>query len=98
MIIKKYFCYLLVLASGYLLLLPMAYANINNDLDSYFNGLGYSSNTTSPHAYHGQQAGYYTGGSASMRTQVRDVQIMQLNLPSYRSGCGGIDIYAGSFS
>lgn len=96
--IKKTICYLLILACSYLFFLPSTYANINNDLDSYFNGLGYSSNTTSPHAYHGQQAGYYTGGSVSMRTQVRDVQIMQLNLPSYRSGCGGIDVYAGSFS
>jgi len=76
----------------------LAWANINNDLDSYFNKLGYSSNTTSPNAYHGQQAGYYTGGSISMRNQVRDVQVMQVNLPSYRSGCGGIDIYGGSLS
>lgn len=75
-----------------------AFADINNDLDSYFNKLGFSSNTTSPNAYHGQQAGYYTGGSMSVRNQVRDVQIMQVNLPSYRSGCGGIDVYAGSLS
>ena len=75
----------------------LAWADINNDLDSYFNKLGYSSNTTSPNAYHGQQAGYYTGGSISMRNQVRDVQVMQVNLPSYRSGCGGIDIYARKF-
>lgn len=98
MIIKISFRYFFYLTCVYCLSLSSVYANINNDLDSYFNGLGYSSNTTSPNAYHGQQAGYYTGGSVSMRTQVRDVQIMQLNLPSYRSGCGGIDIYAGSFS
>ena len=98
MIKRSLFRYFLFLLCGYLSYSSFAYANINNDLDSYFNGLGYSSNTTSPHAYHGQQAGYYTGGNVSMRTQVRDVQIMQLNLPSYRSGCGGIDIYAGSFS
>ncbi len=73
-------------------------ADINTDLDHYFNKLGYSSNTSAPHAYHGQQAGYYTGGSISMRNQVRDTQIMQVSLPSYRSGCGGIDIYAGSLS
>ena len=85
---------------GFLLLIiaSFAFADINADLDSYFNKLGYASNTTSPTAYHNQQAGYYTGGSMNMRNQVRDVEIMQVNLPSYRSGCGGIDIYAGSIS
>jgi conjugative transfer pilus assembly protein TraH len=96
--LKTMVFYLSLVISSYFLFSTVIYANINNDLDSYFTSLGYSSNTTSPHAYHGQQAGYYTGGSTSMRTQVRDVQIVQLNLPSYRSGCGGIDIYAGSFS
>lgn len=71
---------------------------VNDDLNNYFNGLGFSSNVTSPQAYHGQQAGYYTGGSVFMRSPVRDVQIVQLDLPSYRSGCSGIDIYAGGFS
>lgn len=78
--------------------MSICYADINSDLDNYFNNLGFSSNTTSPHAYQGQQAGYYTGGSLNMRNQVRDVQIMQVSLPSYRSGCGGIDIFGGSFS
>jgi conjugative transfer pilus assembly protein TraH len=72
--------------------------SIDHDLDQYFNDLGYSSNTTSPNVYHGQQAGYYTGGSVSLRNQVRDVQVVQYTLPSYRSGCGGIDLFAGSFS
>lgn len=95
--IKKSFYFFLMIVI-YVITYNLSYANINDDLDSYFNGLGYSSNTTSPRAYHGQQAGYYTSGSISMRNQVRDVQVMQLNFPSYRSGCGGIDIYAGGFS
>lgn len=93
--IRKYIFFIAVILVG---IVSPAFADINNDLDSYFNKLGYSSNTTAPNAYHNQQAGYYTGGSLSMRNQVRDVQIMQVNLPSYRSGCGGIDIYAGSLS
>lgn len=96
--LKTLSCYIFLMTCTYFLFSAIVYADINNDLNSYFDSLGYSSNTTVPHAYHGQQAGYYTGGSMSMRTQVRDVQIVQLNLPSYRSGCGGIDIYAGSFS
>lgn len=73
-------------------------AGVNDDLNNYFNNLGFSSNITSPQAYHGQQAGYYTGGSVFARTPVRDVQLVQVELPSYRAGCGGIDIYSGGFS
>lgn len=78
--------------------LPFAHASVNEDLNSYFNGLGFSSNVTSPQAYHGQQAGYYTGGSVFMRSRTRDVQLVELELPSYRSGCSGIDIFTGGFS
>lgn len=74
------------------------YAGINQDLNNYFNQLGFSSNVTGTSAYHGQSAGYYSGGSIVTRNAVRDVQIMQMDLPSYRSGCGGIDLYAGGFS
>lgn len=81
-----------------LLVSMSAMADIGSDLDGYFSSLGYSSNTTSPNAYHGQQAGYYTGGSISTRNQVRDVSIVQVDLPSYRTGCGGIDVFGGSLS
>lgn len=60
--------------------------------------MGFATNFTSPQAYHGQQAGYYTGGSVFARTPVRDVQLVQVELPSYRAGCGGIDLYTGGFS
>lgn len=76
----------------------MAFAGVNSDLNSYFNNLGFSTNATAPSAYHGQEAGYYSGGSLFARDAVRDVQIAQIDLPSYRSGCGGIDLYAGGFS
>lgn len=74
------------------------YADVNSDLSSYFNSLGFSSNVTSPNVYQGQQAGYYTGGSVFARDSVRDVQIAQVDLPSYRSGCGGIDLFTGGLS
>lgn len=77
---------------------PQALASVLDDMNNYFNALGFSSNITSPQAYHGQQAGYYTGGSAFMRSAVRDVQIVQIGLPSYRSGCSGIDLFSGGFS
>ncbi|SRR5579883_348102 len=77
----------------------ISYANgVNDDLNTYFNNLGFSSNITAPHAYQGQQAGLYTGGSIFARTPVRNVQLVQIELPSYRAGCGGIDLYTGGFS
>lgn len=74
------------------------YASVDTDLNSFFNNLGFDGNTTSPNAYQGQQAGYYTGGSLFARNSVRDVQIAEIDLPSYRSGCGGIDLFTGGFS
>jgi conjugative transfer pilus assembly protein TraH len=80
-----------------LLSLP-ATAGINEDLNKYFNALGFSSNITAPHAYQGQTAGFYTGGSVFARNSVRNVQIAEVDLPSFRSGCGGIDLFTGGFS
>lgn len=73
-------------------------ADINSDLGNFFNGLGFATNTTAPNVYQGQQAGYYTGGSLFARDSVRDVQIAEIDLPSFRSGCGGIDLFTGGFS
>src|SRR5437763_578761 len=47
-------------------------ATVDSDLQSFFKNLGEGSNITAPHAYQGQQAGYYTGGSAVARNSVRN--------------------------
>lgn len=75
-----------------------AQASINSDLNSFFNGMGFSNNETAPNAYQSQEAGFYSGGSLFARDSVRDVQIVQIDLPSFRSGCGGIDLFTGGFS
>lgn len=81
-----------------LLISASATASINQDLQNFFDGLGYSSNVTSAEAYQGQSAGYYTGGSLYARHSVRNFQIASLTLPSVRAGCGGIDLFTGGFS
>ncbi len=78
--------------------MSIAQADVNSDLDHYFDNLGMMSNTTAPHAYMGQQAGYYSGGSLYARSSVRNVQLVDIELPSFRSGCGGIDAFAGGIS
>lgn len=75
-----------------------AQANVSQDLDSFFNGMGYASNVTSPAAFESQAAGFFGGGALFSRNQVRQYQLVQLDLPSYRAGCGGIDLFTGSMS
>lgn len=83
---------------GIVLLSFSSYADVNSDLNHFFDGLGYYSNATTPTAYQGQQAGYYSGGSLYLRNSVRNVQIAQVDLPQINAGCGGIDLYTGGFS
>ncbi len=74
------------------------FANIDNDLNSFYRGLGYQSNVTAPTAFHDQAAGYYTGGSLFLRNQVKNFQLVSVELPSFSGGCSGIDAFLGSFS
>ncbi|CAN5420030.1 conjugal transfer protein TraH [soil metagenome] len=87
-----------LLLSSCLLFTSVCMASVNADLDKFFNGLGFASNVTAPNVYQGQQAGYYTGGSVFARNRVHDVKIAQIDLPKFRSGCGGIDLFTGGFS
>ena len=81
-----------------LFLSSQLYANIGSDLNNFFYGLGYMSNSTNPGVYNSQAAGSYVGGSLFARDQVRQYQLITLDLPNYRAGCGGIDLYMGSMS
>jgi conjugative transfer pilus assembly protein TraH len=76
----------------------MSFSGVSSDMDSFFNGLGYSSNSTASNAYQGQEAGYYSGGSVFLRDSVKNVQLADVDLPKFRAGCGGIDLYSGGFS
>ena len=74
------------------------FAGIDEDLNQFFNELGYTSNHSAGGSYKGQSAGLYTGGSLFARNTVRNTQLASVQLPSYRAGCGGIDIFTGGFS
>lgn len=87
-----------IMMIGLVIWWPATYASINDDLQTYMNDVGYSSNTTSPHAVQGQEAGYYSGGSLFVRTPVRNLQLAQIQLPSLHAGCGGIDLFNGGIS
>lgn len=68
------------------------------ELDTMFDEIGAYGNVTGPAVYRGQTGNLYTGGSIFMRTPVRNFQIVSMEAPYMRTGCGGIDIHAGSFS
>ncbi len=67
-------------------------------MQQLFDEIGAYGNTTGPGAYRAQGVNVVTGGSLFMRVPQRNQPIVQMQLPSLRLGCGGIDLYAGSFS
>jgi conjugative transfer pilus assembly protein TraH len=76
-----------------------AQADVSGQLDSFFTSLGGSANVTGPVAYSGQQGGYYSGGNLWVRFPAQQTfQLGSLQMPSVKAGCGGIDIFTGSFS
>jgi conjugative transfer pilus assembly protein TraH len=97
----RYFSHLryfyLTLISLVVILTP-AYAGISEDLMSFFKSSGMASNVTTPGSYQDQAAGFYTGGSIVTRNSVRNAQIATVQMPGFRAGCGGIDLWLGGFS
>ncbi len=89
---------LLVLCAVLLTVTPAASADVNSDMNQFFNKLGFASNTTQPGVWQGQAAGYAYGGSLYARTRVKNIQLISMTLPDINAGCGGIDAYLGSFS
>lgn len=74
------------------------HAGVGNDMSDFFDDMGAAANVNGPTAYQGQSAGYYTLGSAWTRFPQKNFQPVNMQLPKVTAGCGGIDIFAGSFS
>ncbi len=81
-----------------LLCTSYAYADVASDLDNFFNGIGYASNSTNVQAFESQASGFFGGGSLYTRTPVRQYELVTLDMPDYRAGCAGIDLFTGSLS
>jgi len=73
-------------------------ASVNKSLTAFFHKMGSASNISRAGAYQDQRAGYYTGGNLFARNQVFHTQLATLQVPDYKAGCGGIDMFMGSFS
>ena len=73
--------------------------SVGESMGDFWNDIGGSfSNSNEAGGYQLQGAGYYTGGSFTARSKVVSVNPVNITPPGIRAGCGGIDIYTGSFS
>lgn len=70
-----------------------AQASLQDALDGMF-----MSNVTSAGAYNSQTRGGFVGGGAALRTPVRNINLAAFDPPRFSAGCGGIDLYGGSFT
>ena len=75
-----------------------ALAGVEGEMQSFMSDMGVQGNVTGPSAYQGQSAGYYSGGAVWSRFPQKNIQPFNIQLPHARAGCGGIDLFAGSFS
>jgi conjugative transfer pilus assembly protein TraH len=94
MIIKKAIA---TIAAASLIIAPVS-ANVGDSMDRFMDDMGGAANITGPTAFEGQSAGYYSLGNVWTRFPQKTTNIANLQLPSAKAGCGGIDIFAGSFS
>ena len=88
-----------VLAWSLILSAPMTYAgDLNAEVNNMFNSLGAIGNYTAPGAFKGQTLNTYAGGSLYLRSPNKTYQLAAIQFPSAKGGCGGIDLFGGSFS
>ncbi|MBP9691876.1 MAG: conjugal transfer protein TraH [Alphaproteobacteria bacterium] len=73
-------------------------ANMQKNLESAFTALGMANNVTAGGGYQDQTGGFYTGGSVFARSKVNNADLLSIQMPDYRAGCGGIDLYTGGLS
>ncbi|NYY79549.1 hypothetical protein DMI66_27545 [Escherichia coli] len=88
---------LLVLCAALLTVTPAASADVNSDMNQFFNKLGFASNTTQPGVWQGRPPGMPMVAPC-MPAPGQNIQLISMTLPDINAGCGGIDAYLGSFS
>lgn len=77
---------------------PLQAGDLNTEVNNMFNNLGAIGNYTAPGAFRGQAYNTYTGGNLMMRSPNKVYQLAAIQFPSAKAGCGGIDVFGGSFS
>lgn len=70
-------------------------AGLSDMLNEQFNTM---SNITMPGVFETQRRGVLSGGSIATRSKIVNTQVVSMVSPGWKAGCGGIDLFAGSFS
>lgn len=60
--------------------------------------LGIMSNSTSPNAFQSASRNVISGGSMYVHNKIFNRSIVSLTAPGFNAGCGGLDLFGGSFS
>lgn len=89
---------LAMMAAANFAIINAADANVASEMNNFFSEAGSAANVTGPSAFQGQSAGYYSLGNVWTRFPQKSVSPFNFQLPSARAGCGGIDLFSGSFS
>lgn len=79
---------------GLALALP-AKADLQGEMNQLFDNLG---NVTDPTITSTARRGVIAGGSVQIRNRIVDTNLVTLTPPSFQAGCGGVDLFGGSFS
>ncbi|MEZ5934831.1 MAG: conjugal transfer protein TraH [Alphaproteobacteria bacterium] len=77
------------------LLNPPARADLQGEMNQFFDNLG---NTTDPTVTSTARRGVIAGGSVQIRNRIVDTNLVTFTPPSFQGGCGGVDLFGGSFS
>lgn len=85
----------IILVILYILSPTSSYAGVEGKMQDF---LGNNSNYSAGGRYKSQSRGYFASPSIYSRNAIVDIKPVNITMPSFRSGCGGIDMFAGSFS
>lgn len=69
--------------------------SLHDELENTFNGMVH---VTDPQGYSTQQRGGFTAGRYTAKAPILNESLLSASAPGYKAGCGGIDLYGGSFS
>lgn len=72
-----------------------AHADLQGEMNQFFDNLN---NVTTPGVVSTSRRGVIAGGSVQVRNRIVDTNLVTFSPPSFQSGCGGVDLFGGSFS
>ena len=74
------------------------FADLDSQIDQFFDRFNVAKNKTSSDAVNSQLGVHFLGANGVVRTSVYDVNPIHVQLPSFSAGCGGIDFTLGGIN